>query len=91
MDSILDLIVETDETRENVVDLFGKKETLFLGPDEQVVPDDIEWIIQRAGRRNYDVPSAFMSSKALAGINHKVRLDLGFFFDVIFVFASAKH
>ena len=35
-DTILDLIVDTAETRENVVDFLGKKEVLYLGPDEQV-------------------------------------------------------
>ncbi|EEC49283.1 predicted protein [Phaeodactylum tricornutum CCAP 1055/1] len=71
-DSILDLIVETDETRKNIVDLFGKKEVLYLGPDEQVIPDDINWVIKRAGMRGYQTPAAFMSSKPRAGINHKV-------------------
>ena len=35
-DSMLDLIVDTPETRENVVDYLGRKEVLYLGPDEQV-------------------------------------------------------
>jgi len=35
-DSLLDLIVDTTETREAVVDYLGKKEVLYLGPDEQV-------------------------------------------------------
>lgn len=34
--TILDLVVDTDETRERVVDRIGKKEILYLGPDEQV-------------------------------------------------------
>ena len=70
-DTILDLIVETPETREKIVDLLGKKEILYLGPDEQVIPEDINWVIDRAGKRSYDVPAAFMSSKPRAGINHK--------------------
>jgi glutamate dehydrogenase len=70
-DSILDLIVDTEETRENMVDRYGKKEVLYLGPDEQVIPDDINWIIRRAGYRGYETPAAFMSSKPRAGINHK--------------------
>merc|ERR1712045_1091956 len=36
-----------------------------------VIPEDIDWIIQQAGRRGYSVPAAFMSSKPKAGINHK--------------------
>jgi len=70
-DSVLDLIVDTEETRNNVVDLFGKKEVLYLGPDEQVIPDDINWVISRAAYRGYETPAAFMSSKPRAGINHK--------------------
>ena len=70
-DTVLDLIVQTDETKANIVDLIGKKEVLYLGPDEQVIPDDINWIIQRAAYRGYDTPAAFMSSKPRAGINHK--------------------
>ena len=35
-DTILDLIVDTEETREEIVDFVGKKEVLYLGPDEQV-------------------------------------------------------
>lgn len=70
-DSILDLVVNTEETRETIVDYFGKREVLYLGPDENVTPEDINWIIKQAGRRGYDTPAAFMSSKPRAGINHK--------------------
>ena len=34
--TILDLVVDTDETRECVVDRIGKNEVIYLGPDEQV-------------------------------------------------------
>jgi glutamate dehydrogenase len=70
-DSILDLVVDTEETQETIVDYFGKKEVLYLGPDENVTPEDINWIIKQAGRRGYTTPAAFMSSKPRAGINHK--------------------
>ena len=70
-DSILDLIVDTEETRDKILDRFGKKEVLYLGPDEQVIPEDINWVIQRAAYRGYGTPAAFMSSKPRAGINHK--------------------
>merc|ERR1712157_181427 len=43
----------------------------YLGPDEQVLPEDIEWIMKRAEEREHDTPQAFMSSKPRAGINHK--------------------
>jgi len=71
-DTLLDLIVDTEETREKMVDLVGRKEVLYLGPDEQVSTDDINWIVKRAAQRGYDTPAAFMSSKPRVGINHKV-------------------
>lgn len=71
-DSVLDLIVDTDETRECIVDYYGKREVLYLGPDENVTPEDINWIVAQAARRGYGTPAAFMSSKPRAGINHKV-------------------
>jgi glutamate dehydrogenase len=70
-DSILDLVVDTEDTRKTIVDYFGKRETIYLGPDENVIPEDINWIIKQAARRGYDTPAAFMSSKPKAGINHK--------------------
>ena len=70
-DTILDLIVDTEETRKEVVDFVGKKEVLYLGPDENIIPCDIDWVIKRAKQRGYDTPAAFMSSKPRAGINHK--------------------
>jgi glutamate dehydrogenase len=66
-DAILDLIVETDYTKQYLVDYWQKKEVLYLGPDEQVTPYDIEWIVARAAQRGYTTPAAFMSSKPKAG------------------------
>jgi glutamate dehydrogenase len=66
-DAMLDLIVDTDYTRKYLVDYWGKKEVLYLGPDEQVIPEDIEWIVKRAAKRGYGTPAAFMSSKPRAG------------------------
>lgn len=66
-DAILDLIVDTEYTRKHLVDYWGKKEVLYLGPDEQVTPYDIEWIVARAKTRGYGTPAAFMSSKPKAG------------------------
>jgi len=70
-DALLDLIVPSAEIQNQVVDYLGFEELVYLGPDEQVVPEDINWIIAQAGRRGYPMPTAFMSSKPLAGINHK--------------------
>eukprot|EP00596_Hydrurales_sp_CCMP1899_P000433 CAMPEP_0119043108 /NCGR_PEP_ID=MMETSP1177-20130426/17647_1 /TAXON_ID=2985 /ORGANISM="Ochromonas sp, Strain CCMP1899" /LENGTH=989 /DNA_ID=CAMNT_0007010475 /DNA_START=132 /DNA_END=3098 /DNA_ORIENTATION=- len=68
-DSLLDLIVK--DSVKNLVDLYGKDELIYLGPDEQVIASDIEYIINRAGQRGYPIPAAFMSSKKDDGINHK--------------------
>ncbi|HUG09463.1 MAG TPA: NAD-glutamate dehydrogenase domain-containing protein, partial [Opitutaceae bacterium] len=70
-DSILDLITPEAATRSRVVDRFGHEELLYLGPDENITPDLIEWIVDRAKRRGYALPNSFMSSKPGAGINHK--------------------
>lgn len=68
-DSLLDLIVK--DSVSNLVDYYKKDELIYLGPDEQVIPSDIDWICERAGQRGYPIPAAFMSSKKGAGINHK--------------------
>jgi glutamate dehydrogenase len=72
VDSILDLITPDAVTRRFVVDRFGHDELLYLGPDENITPEFIDWIVSRAHERGYGLPAAFMSSKAGAGINHKV-------------------
>ena len=35
-DAMLDLIVDTEETRNSVLDYYGQQELVYLGPDEQV-------------------------------------------------------
>jgi glutamate dehydrogenase len=49
----------------------GNPELIYLGPDENVSNSLIVWITQRAALRGHPLPSAFMSSKPGAGINHK--------------------
>lgn len=49
----------------------GSSELIYLGPDENVTVAMIEWITRRAAFRGHPLPSAFMSSKPGAGINHK--------------------
>ncbi len=71
VDSILDLITPDPQTRKYIVDRFGQEELLYLGPDENITPEHIEWIVDRARRRGYTTPNALMSSKPGAGINHK--------------------
>lgn len=71
IDSLLDLITPDTSTRKLIVDRLGQDELLYLGPDENVTPELIEWIVDRAEYRGYTMPTALMSSKADAGINHK--------------------
>ncbi len=71
VDGLLDLIVTEPSTQRQVLDRFGKPEVIYLGPDENITPEHIEWIVARARKRGYGLPSAFMSSKPGAGINHK--------------------
>ncbi|MEO1337216.1 MAG: NAD-glutamate dehydrogenase domain-containing protein, partial [Myxococcota bacterium] len=59
IDGLLDLLDAADEDR------------LYLGPDENISPQLIEWVVNRAAARGYPEPTAFMSSKPGAGINHK--------------------
>ena len=72
IDSLLDLITPDETTRERIVDRFGQNELIYLGPDENITPRHIQWMVRRAGLRDYPMPNAFMSSKPGAGINHKV-------------------
>ena len=74
VDSLLDLITPCERTRKKIVDRLGEKELLYLGPDENITPELIDWIVDRAQRREYPVPTALMSSTKIssgAGINHK--------------------
>jgi glutamate dehydrogenase len=70
-EAMLDLLVTDRATRGRVVDLLGHEERLYFGPDENIVPAHIEWIVARAKARGYPTPNAIMSSKPGAGINHK--------------------
>jgi len=71
VDSLIDLITPEESTKSRVIDRFGHDELLYLGPDENITPDLISWIVDRARRRGYPMPNALMSSKPGAGINHK--------------------
>jgi len=72
VNSLLDLIIAKEHLDFPRVDYYHNPELLFLGPDENVTNELIEWIIERARQRKYSLPNAFMSSKPNAGINHKV-------------------
>ncbi|MSR28808.1 MAG: hypothetical protein EXS03_04430 [Phycisphaerales bacterium] len=71
VDGILDLITPEESTLSRVVDRLGTREFIFLGPDENITPEHIEWIVERAAFRGYPLANAFMSSKPNGGINHK--------------------
>jgi glutamate dehydrogenase len=71
-DALLDLIVPATDLHNNCPDYYGKQESLYLGPDENISNELILWIVQRAQQRGHPMPNVFMSSKPGAGINHKV-------------------
>ena len=71
VNSILDLITPDQATTSKVVDRLNHKELIYLGPDENITPKLIDWVVDRARRRGYPMPTALMSSKPGAGINHK--------------------
>jgi glutamate dehydrogenase len=73
VDSLIDLILTTgavpevigphDEPREN--------DLIFLGPDENMTPERINWVSKRAEVRGLPHSATLMSSKPGSGINHK--------------------
>lgn len=71
VDGILDLITPDPATRSRIVDHLGREEFIFLGPDENITPVHIDWIVSHAATRKYPLANAFMSSKPNGGINHK--------------------
>ncbi|TDH66115.1 uncharacterized protein CCR75_001397 [Bremia lactucae] len=71
-DALLDLNTMDEEVKSKIVDYYGKDELIYLGPDENIIPDDIVWMTKRAAYRGYPIPRAFISSKPDAGFNHKV-------------------
>ncbi len=71
VNSIIDLITPDKKTIAKIVDRLKHKELIYLGPDENITPKLIDWVVDRARRRGYPMPAALMSSKPGAGINHK--------------------
>jgi len=75
INAMLDLLVSRDESDEgnasSIVSYYDKEEIIYLGPDENMTNDLIEWVPLQAARRGYKYALAFMSSKPSAGINHK--------------------
>ncbi|KAI8824995.1 Glutamate/Leucine/Phenylalanine/Valine dehydrogenase-domain-containing protein [Fimicolochytrium jonesii] len=73
VDAILDLLIlgETPGIKEKIVDLYGKPEILFFGPDEGTA-DYMDWASQHARKRGASFWKAFTTGKSqsLGGIPH---------------------
>ncbi|QEG20313.1 NAD-glutamate dehydrogenase domain-containing protein [Mariniblastus fucicola] len=70
VDGLLDLLLNIDQTTARDLDSIGE-EYLYLGPDENVTNDLINWIVDHSAERGYRFPATIMSSKPSTGINHK--------------------
>ncbi|MEM9058245.1 MAG: NAD-glutamate dehydrogenase domain-containing protein, partial [Pseudomonadota bacterium] len=68
---LLDLLCPVAPGEPPLVDRWQRPEVVYLGPDENVSPALINWLVERARQRKYPMPEAFISSKPAAGINHK--------------------
>lgn len=55
----------------HIVDYYKRPEYIYLGPDENMHNEMIEWIAEYAVRAEYKPKKAFISSKPDVGINHK--------------------
>jgi len=55
----------------HIVDYFKKPEYIYLGPDENMHNEIIEWIANFSEHYGYKPGNAFISSKSSLGINHK--------------------
>ena len=52
VDSLLDLITPEEKTASRVVDRLHHDELIYLGPDENITPELIEWIVDRGDRKS---------------------------------------
>ncbi len=55
----------------HIVDYYRKPEYVYLGPDENMHNEIIEWIALYSQQYGYKPGGAFISSKSSLGINHK--------------------
>ena len=73
IDSILDLLLqpETPGIKDPIVDLYGKQEILFMGPDENTA-DLVDWATEHARKRGAPWWKSFFTGKSpkLGGIPH---------------------
>ena len=70
VDGLLDLLCNIQATSAMDVDS-PSEEYLYLGPDENVTNELIDWIVEHSAERGYRYPATIMSSKPATGINHK--------------------
>ena len=74
INAMLDILVAKNESEGEDIKMtsyYSGEEIIYLGPDENMTNDLIEWVPVQAQRRGYRYAPAFMSSKPGAGINHK--------------------
>ena len=74
IDCLLPLINCDDDgtlRSKSILDYFKKPEYIYLGPDENMHNEMIEWISNYSMYYNYKPMSCFITSKPGAGINHK--------------------
>lgn len=55
----------------NIISYYSKPEYIYLGPDENMHTEIIEWIAEHSKHYHYKPGSSFISSKPGIGINHK--------------------
>lgn len=74
VDSLLSLINCDDDgtlRAKNVYSYYHKPEYIYLGPDENMHTEIIQWIAAHSKSYGYKPGSSFISSKPSIGINHK--------------------
>ena len=67
INALIDLLVPrtelTSKDDKELIDFYGKEEIIFLGPDENITNDLINWMEKHAEKRSYPYAKAFISSK----------------------------
>lgn len=69
--TLIDCEAEGTLKARHIVDYWKKPEYIYLGPDENMHDEIIQWIADLSKKYNYKPGSAFITGKAKAGINHK--------------------
>lgn len=72
--SLLTIVNATEEGKisaKDIVDYWQKPEYIYLGPDENMRPQTIQWIARHSKRFKYKPGISVISSKPDFGINHK--------------------